>query len=50
MRYIADFFPQVVLRYLADINAVNENTAAGNIIKARDKVNERGFAAAGASD
>ena len=36
--------------HLADVDAVDEQAAAGDVVEARDEVDERGLAAAGAAD
>ncbi|MNI83201.1 hypothetical protein D3C73_1399860 [compost metagenome] len=43
MRYISDFAAQVLLRQVADIEAVNEYPSALHIIEARDQADQRRF-------
>ena len=50
LRHIAHQVMQGSLRHLAHVNAVNADGAAGDIVKARDEVEQRRFAAAGRAD
>ena len=46
----ADQFPQPVLGNLTDIDSVQGNPSGRHIVKPRDQVDQRGFAAAGTAD
>ena len=42
--------PQVLAAHLADVDAVDQHLAAGGVVEARDQVDQRRLAAAGAAD
>ncbi len=50
LRDVADLVAQVVLGDLADIDAVHQDRAIGDIVEARDQVDDGGFARAGGAD
>ena len=50
MRYISDLITQVVLGYLADIGAVQENGARSYVIKTGDQVHQGRFTRTGRPD
>src|SRR5665648_583286 len=50
LRHETDATPEVLLRHVADVDAVDEDAAAGNVVEPRNETDERGLAAAGAAD
>ena len=50
LRDVADLVAQVVLGHLADIHAVDQDRAVGDVVEARDQVDDGGLARAGRAD
>ena len=50
LRYVADLLAQVVLRHLADVDAVQQDRPLGHVVEAGNQVDDRRFAGPGRAD